>query len=145
MSTGLPVFDTSVQDANLWLKDVAAHLGGAERHEAYSALRAVLHALRDRLQAPAAVNFAAQLPMLLRGLYYEGWTLPETPSDVRTAREFGEVVAAELPPRFQYDPLLCARAAFAAAAARLSEGEPAKIRRQLPEALRSLWPAKGED
>ena len=145
MSTGLPVFDTSVQDANLWLKEVGAHLGGAERHEAYSALRAVLHALRDRLQAPAAVNFAAQLPMLLRGLYYEGWTLPATPSDVRSPKEFAEAIAAELPPRFQYDALLCARAAFAAATSRLSEGEPAKLRRQLPEGLRALWPGKDDD
>lgn len=144
MSTGLAVFDTSIQDANLWLKDVGSHLGDARRQEAYGALRAVLHALRDRLQAQAAVNFAAQLPMVLRGLYYEGWTLPSTPSAARTVGDFADAVEAELPPGFQYDALLCARAVFAAASARLGAGEPDKVRRQLPERLRELWPNQSD-
>ena len=85
MSTGLGVFDATVQDTNLWLKGLSAELGDCERQEAFAALRAVLHALRDRLQAHAAVNLAAQLPMLLRGLYYEGWTMPEKPSSDSSA------------------------------------------------------------
>jgi uncharacterized protein (DUF2267 family) len=31
----------------------------------------VLHALRDRLTVEEASDLAAQLPMLIRGLYYE--------------------------------------------------------------------------
>jgi len=29
--------------------------------------------LRDRLTVDEAVNLGAQLPMLVRGFYYEGW------------------------------------------------------------------------
>lgn len=91
MTTGLAVFDTSVQDSNLWLKTIEVELGDCERQKAYAALRAVFHALRDRLQAPAAVNFAAQLPMLLRGLYYEGWTLPEAPARSHSRDDFADL------------------------------------------------------
>jgi hypothetical protein len=74
-TTGLPVFDTTVQETNLWLKAIMESLHTDDRHLAYLSLRATLHALRDRLGSENAVHLAAQLPMLLRGLYYEGWRL----------------------------------------------------------------------
>lgn len=72
MTTGLDVFDKTVQESNLWLKDIMERLSTSDRHHAYSTLRAVLHALRDRIGAESAAHLGAQLPMLLRGLYYEG-------------------------------------------------------------------------
>jgi uncharacterized protein (DUF2267 family) len=33
----------------------------------------VLHALRDRLTVEEAAQLGAQLPMLVRGIYHEGW------------------------------------------------------------------------
>jgi uncharacterized protein (DUF2267 family) len=141
MSTGLAVFDTTVQDANLWLEEVESQLGHCERQEAYVALRATLHALRDRLPAQAAVNFAAQLPMILRGLYFEGWTLPEKPDRSYGVAEFAEAVRSELPPRYRFDPVLTSRAAFSAVAKFTSAGEAEKIMAQLPPPLRDLWPA----
>ena len=140
MTTGLPVFDTTVQDTNLWLKDIEGHLAHCERQEAYAALRATLHALRDRLPPQAAVNFAAQLPMLIRGLYFEGWTMPERPTGEKTTADFAETVRASLPPHYRFDPLMSARAVLATAAARLSSGEAGKVRSQLPAALQNLWP-----
>jgi uncharacterized protein (DUF2267 family) len=65
-------FDTTVQKTNIWLKDLMEVTGG-DRGKAYQALRALLHALRDRLTVEEAVEFGAQLPMLIRGIYYEGW------------------------------------------------------------------------
>ena len=73
MTTGLDVFDKTVQESNLWLKDLMERLGTYDRHHAYSTLRAVLHGLRDRIGPESAAHLGAQLPMLLRGLYYEGW------------------------------------------------------------------------
>ena len=72
--TGLDVFDTTVQKTNVWLKDIMQELGWEDRHKAYMGLRTTLHALRDRLTPEEAAQFGAQLPMLIRGLYYEGWT-----------------------------------------------------------------------
>ena len=141
MTTGLPAFDTTVQDANLWLKEVEANLDECSKQEAYAALRAVLHALRDRLPAQSAVNFAAQLPMLLRGLYFEGWTLPDRPDRGRTLDEFADKVSAELHPRFRFDPLSVCEAVFAAITRFTGAGEAEKVMAQLPPPVRELWPA----
>lgn len=66
-------FDTTLEKTYLWLNELAEELGTSDRHEAYQVLRAFLHALRDRLPVESAVNLGAQLPMLVRGFYYEGW------------------------------------------------------------------------
>jgi uncharacterized protein (DUF2267 family) len=49
------------------------------RSQSYAALRAVLHALRDRLTIAEAAHLAARLPMLIRGIYYHGWDLLRVP------------------------------------------------------------------
>ena len=72
-STGADMFDHATRTAHVWLAEVARHLDTDDHHAAYRALRAWLHALRDRLPADAAADFAAQLPELFRGVYYEGW------------------------------------------------------------------------
>ncbi|MGW3045702.1 DUF2267 domain-containing protein [Kitasatospora sp. NPDC001159] len=78
--TGLPNFDHAVQTANTWLIDVAKATGNEEdRHRAYRLLRAWLHTLRDRLPTDVAAHLGAQLPTLVRGVYYEGWDPHPTP------------------------------------------------------------------
>ena len=71
--TGLDVFDTTVHKTHVWLNDIMQELGWEDRHKAYLGLRTTLHALRDRLTVEETAQLAAQLPMLIRGLYYEGW------------------------------------------------------------------------
>jgi uncharacterized protein (DUF2267 family) len=66
-------FDTTLEKTYQWLNELANELGTGNRHHAYDVLRAFLHALRDRLPVESAVKLGAQLPMLVRGFYYEGW------------------------------------------------------------------------
>ena len=64
MSTsGLDVFDTTIQETNHWLKIMMGELGSDSRRTAFNALRAALHALRDRIGLENAVHLGAQLPM----------------------------------------------------------------------------------
>jgi uncharacterized protein (DUF2267 family) len=72
-------FAHSVQSASAWLADVAKMLDTEDRHLAYRAIRAWLHTLRDRLTVDGAAQFGAQLPELLRGLYYDGWDPSRVP------------------------------------------------------------------
>lgn len=67
------IIDRSVEAAHIWYHDVAEEMGTADLHDAGRALRAVLHALRDRLTVEETAQLAAQLPTLIRGIYYEGW------------------------------------------------------------------------
>jgi uncharacterized protein (DUF2267 family) len=82
------VFDATLQKTNIWLKDIMQELGGEDRHKAYVSLRTTLHALRDRLTLEETAQFGAQLPMLIRGLYYEGWTPTGKPDKVRHKADF---------------------------------------------------------
>lgn len=68
-----PDFEHAIHTANIWQKATSEALGTDDRHLAHRVLRTWLHALRDRLTVDVAANFAAQLPELLRGIYYDGW------------------------------------------------------------------------
>lgn len=78
-TTRIGVFDHAVQTANTWVNDVAEEFATDDRRFAYRVLRAWLHTLRDRLTVEAGAHFAAQLPELVRGVYYEGWNPSRVP------------------------------------------------------------------
>jgi uncharacterized protein (DUF2267 family) len=139
MSTsGVAALDHSVQETNVWLRAVAEQLQFEDRQHAYNALRAVLHALRDRLPPEVAVHLGAQLPMLVRGLYYEGWHMAGKPTRERSAEAFADHVLRELPPKFPLDPLTVTRGVFEILWERLEPGEFAKLMDHLPASLRTL-------
>ncbi|MDT0533275.1 DUF2267 domain-containing protein [Micromonospora sp. DSM 115977] len=73
-------FESSMDKTNLILKDIEQAYGWPkkQRNQSYCALRTVLHLLRDRMPVQESVEFAAQLPVLVRGIYFDGWK----PSDV---------------------------------------------------------------
>jgi uncharacterized protein (DUF2267 family) len=73
MMSDVPALDTSVQRAHEWLHDIERELGFKNERAAYAALRATLHALRDRLPVELVAHFGAGLPTLVRGIYYDGW------------------------------------------------------------------------
>jgi uncharacterized protein (DUF2267 family) len=138
-TTGLPVFDTTVQETNLWLKALMERLHTDDRHLAYLALRATLHALRDRLGPENAVHLAAQLPMLVRGLYFEGWHMAGTPTKERTRADFFDHLRSELPKGSSIDPNLAARSVFGVMWEKLDLGEIGKVIERLPDDLQELW------
>ena len=138
MTTGLPVFDRTLQQTNLWLKDLELALG-ASRHQAYAALRATFHALRDRLPPETAMNFAAQLPILLRGVYGEGWSLAERPAKPRTFPSFLVDVDSGLAPGFPYSAERVAREVFQVIRSQMDLGEVDKVMDHLPKPIRELW------
>ncbi|WP_328364259.1 DUF2267 domain-containing protein [Streptomyces sp. NBC_00457] len=80
-----PDFEHAIHTANIWLKAVAEALGTEDRHFAHRVLRTWLHTLRDRVTVDVAAHFAAQLPDLLRGAYYDGWDPSAVP--VKYGRE----------------------------------------------------------
>jgi len=137
---GLAVFDTTVQKTNLWLKETMAELHLDDPEDAYRALRAVLHALRDRLIIEEAADLGAQLPMLLRGLYFEGWSPAGKPLKMRHLEEFLDQVNKQLVMPGQQDPERVVRGVFAVLARHMPPGQLKDIRQGLPEEVRSLWP-----
>lgn len=136
-----PLFTRVVQQSHEWLGAVADALGTSDHDRAWRALRAALHALRDRLPPDEAVQLGAQLPMVMRGLYYEGWRPHRTPLPVRDRDDF----LAPIQAAFRDEPAAAAehvaRSVYRVLADRVSPGEIHDVRGALPEAVRELWPA----
>lgn len=63
----------SQSTARAWLRVISEHLGDDDPRFAYRVTRVWLQMVRDRLSVVAAAHFAAQLPEVLRGAFYEGW------------------------------------------------------------------------
>jgi uncharacterized protein (DUF2267 family) len=96
--TGYRSFETTVDKTNRLLGEIEQEYGWPKerRNQSYAALRAVLQALRDRLPVEESAQLAAQLPMLVRGLYYDGWDPSRVP--IKMDRdEFVERVRREFP------------------------------------------------
>jgi uncharacterized protein (DUF2267 family) len=139
MSTGLAVFDTTVQQSNEWLKAIEVRLQPCNRGEAYGAFRAVTHVLRDRLPVEGVLGLSAQLPILLRGVFLEGWRPGDGPTNLRHPSALAEAVEALLPTDFPREALGAARAVLQVLAERLDAGEVEKLLAYLPVSLRPLW------
>jgi uncharacterized protein (DUF2267 family) len=137
--SGAHHFDAMLQEANTWLKAVAEQLATDDRQVAYAALRAVLHALRDRIGPENAAHLGAQLPTVIRGVFYEGWRIAARREKERHVGAFLEHVAREL--ATDLDPEAAVRAVFAVVYERIDLGETLKTIRSLPRELRELWPA----
>lgn len=96
-SAGFEEFDNTIQKTNALLKDIEAGLGWeGRRNQSYAALRAVLHSIRDLLIPEEAVQLAAQLPTLLKGIYYEGWKPSQTPKRMNND-EFMQNLRQQMP------------------------------------------------
>jgi uncharacterized protein (DUF2267 family) len=142
-TTGLDVFDRTVQKTNEWLDELARLLGWSDKHRVYSALRATLHAVRDRLSVEEVAQLSAQLPMLIRGFYFEGWNPTGKPLKVRKKEEFLVYIEQELSPDGLVDPERIARAVFAMLSRHVSKGEIENVKHVMPAQIRELWPGSG--
>src|SRR5712672_3426923 len=90
------IFERTLQESNRWLRIVMAELDTDNPRLAFSALRATFHALRDRLGSAKAAQLAAHLPVLLRGVYYDGWQPAEADMHQYYDEDFLEQIASSL-------------------------------------------------
>lgn len=140
--THVAALEHSIQQTNIWLKTLAEEGELGDRQHAYNALRAVLHVLRDRLTPEQAVHLGAQLPIVVRGIYFEGWRIGDTPVRQRNPEDFATQVEGQLPPQFPLDAATVTKIVFYLLSRELDPGETSKIICALPFPLRGLWPAQ---
>lgn len=136
--TGLPVFDTTVQKTMQWLHDIDDELGWESRHRAYQALRGVLHVLREHMPPNETAQFASQMPMLIRGIFFEGWHPAGKPIKDHSAEKFLLDVANHFP-KEDVNPEEVVRAVFSVMATHMPGGEIEGVIHVLPRQLREFW------
>jgi uncharacterized protein (DUF2267 family) len=139
-TTGITGFEETVQLTNEWLKELMEAVNWDDRYRAYRLLRATLHALRDRLLPHEAVQLGAQLPMLIRGLYYDGWHMKDRPASERKKEHFLRHVEAAFARDPNEDTEALVREVFKLLARKISSGEISDVKGALPKDIRSLWP-----
>jgi uncharacterized protein (DUF2267 family) len=138
-ATGLEVFDKTLQTTNTWLDEVM-ETTGPDRHVAWHALTAVLHTLRDRLPVDLSAHLGAQLPLLIRGAYYDQWHPAGQPERVRSADEFLERVGQEMANTRPVNLRDTTEGVFGVIGRHVTAGQAGKVREALPEPVRALWP-----
>jgi uncharacterized protein (DUF2267 family) len=138
--TGIHVFDGALETANCWIRDIMTELHSDSPEEAYKALRAVLHTLRERLPLEETMHLAAQLPQMIKGTLFDGYSA--STSVVRYDRdEFFERVAERLRAAAvpNPDPMRYAHAVIRTLMSKMSEGELDDVRGTLPKDMQGLW------
>lgn len=136
-SMNVASLDHSVEKTNRWLKGLCGELN-VERDTAYDVLRGYLHAIRDCLEPNEASDLAAQLPMIIRGVYYTGWNPSATP--MRPNRdEFIEMFRqrAAVDPE-NVDPTVAIKTATQELQRHITEGEMEDVYAQLPQDVREV-------
>lgn len=138
----VPQIQQTTQKTQEWLLDLSSRSPLKDPQQAYSILRAVLHTLRDRLTVEEVAHLGAQLPMLLRGAYFEGWRPALAPNDYETVEGFLEHVRSCLGPGDEISPDLrkSTLAALDVLCDRVDDGELRHVTAQLPEPLANLFP-----
>jgi uncharacterized protein (DUF2267 family) len=135
------VFDHTMQKTEEWLNDVMHELDWENKpHKAYLALRTVLHALRDRLTVEEAIQLGAQLPMLVRGFYFEGWTLKNKPHKERHKDQFLDHVREAFRDDVTVNAQQVVRAVFRVLQRHTSPGEIDDVKHAMPKTMQELWP-----
>jgi uncharacterized protein (DUF2267 family) len=129
----------TLRTTNRWLRDVRLRLGEKHSHHAFRVLRAVLHVLRDHLSIDHVASLGAQMPLLLRGVLYEGWDPTGKPEKQRHQTDFVSEVKGQLAPERLDHAEGAIHAVLMALGSHLTAGEVIKLKRSLPYEIRELW------
>ena len=108
ISKNVSVFARTSHKSQEWISEMQRELKWLSGDSNYQLLRAVLQSLRDQMNVHETAHFAAQLPLLLRGSFYEGWNPQIAQISGRTKEDFLEAVKNKLspggiPPKFELE------------------------------------------
>ncbi|MCW2888229.1 MAG: hypothetical protein QOE54_3729 [Streptosporangiaceae bacterium] len=139
--TGYSSFDTTVQKTNRILRQIEETYGWPKerRNQSYAALRAVLHALRDRLTVDETAHLAAQLPMLVRGIYYDGWDPSQVPRKMHRD-DFLDHIRREMPYEVEGGAEGVVHTVAKALRLYITDGEWQKVLAEMPKDLAGMLP-----
>jgi uncharacterized protein (DUF2267 family) len=142
-TTRIDIIDRSVEKAHIWINDLAEELGTEDPHYADRVMRGFLHARRDHLSVDESAALAAQLPIFVRGVYYEAWGPSRTPEHARDLDGFLRRIASEARLAGETEASFGPAAANRVLDRHVSPGEAESVLDVLPEHLRELLRENG--
>jgi len=133
------IFDKTLQKSQLWIEEIKKGLDTGDEQRAYLALRTVLHSVRNHLQLNEAIHLGAELPMLIRGLYFEGWDPREKPVRDRDKKAYLEYFKTYFSEDSEEEIEKMMKAVFKVLDNKISQGEIRDVRENLPSHIRKVW------
>jgi uncharacterized protein (DUF2267 family) len=143
--TMMRLFERVNQQASIWIKDMMLELRLDDPERAYHALRAGLHALRDRLGVEEAAQLSAQLPLLIRGVFFEGWNPTGKPLRIRHREDFLALVREKYFPHRDASADDIVVALFKVLGRHVTAGEITDIMLTLPNEIVDVVSPRRED
>jgi len=132
-------FEKYCNEANSWLLDIAKNIDHPGRTEwAYGCLKAVMHTIRDRTTIEEVFHFSAQLPIVIRGIYFEGYK-PTGKPEKMNAKEFMQKIKTGLGPGNLVTAEESFRVVLELLYEKISIGEMDDIRGGMPKSIQKLW------
>lgn len=141
MSTqGLEVIDHTVQLTHEWINELRERLDWSSSRDALRLLRVTLVNIRDHLGHDEMAQLSAQMPLLIRGMFFEGWQPARTPVRDRKSDYFIAAIEAQVSDVLDWRGSQDIAAVFQTLDNRISEGEIRDVKAGLPKSIRDLWP-----
>ncbi|MDZ7717662.1 MAG: DUF2267 domain-containing protein [Balneolaceae bacterium] len=132
-------FDRQCKETLMWVYDVVERTSCPEREDwAFNALRAVLHAIRDRTTLEEAFHLSAQLPVLLRGYFFEGYR-PSGKREKMNAEQFLDRIRKELGPSNELSAEEALSSVLGVLHEHVSIGELDDVKQSMPKDIANLW------
>lgn len=139
-------FNQYASEGNAFMKQYAKEMNlGDNRDKAGRILTSILHALRDIITTEESLQFIAQLPMFVKAVYVNGWTIRKKKVKARNMTEFIDLVRKHDGPAaindFEYSEEVAEgyiQATFVFLRKYVSMGEMEDIRDGLPKDLKSM-------
>lgn len=138
-TTGITTLDHAPQVVAEWLNLLQEDLGWSDRSRAYHLLRETLHAVRDFLTVDEAADLASQLPLLIRGIFFDGWVPTRTPVKPRSVDDFLDRVMQTFRDDPPIEPDVAVAAVFSLLRRHISQGEYRQVAWAMRKPLRDLW------
>lgn len=145
VKTAFSSIEKSTQKTKEWLHEMQDDLGWEDENMVYLAFRSVIQTLRDRLPVEEAIELADELPMVMKGIYYEGYSTRHKPDKIKNREEFFQRVQ-EKSPRRPLKTEEATKAVFHLLDTKLSgAGEVKQVRSNLPKDIQNLWRSSSKE
>lgn len=137
----ISILEKNIQHTMRWVYAIEEECNWEEdnKKEAFLALRVVLRELRDLLPLETAIHLSAQLPLLIRGLFFENWSPHVNQPKIRRKEEFLASIADGLFSYPDVDPEEITRSVLKVLSGKISKGELEKIIAVLPNDIKNLF------
>jgi uncharacterized protein (DUF2267 family) len=138
-STKVSSLDRSIQSSIEWLNDIKEELKWKDDERVYAATKVTLQTLRDRMIVDETFELAAQMPLLLKGIYFDGYDPSGKPLTIRSREELFDEIQDRFDKAEGLSGEIITRAVLKVLYKRAGEGEMDDIKENMPADIQGLF------